>query len=136
MTANEPLAMFAMAALDEELAAALEVAVREELPLVDEAVRVGEVESVTLAAVVGTVLEVTVAMVDKLVEEAEEVILVELLEEVGVYEGLEDTLIVVVVAPLTLETAEELVVEPPPVMWNGKDHWKMVGSESHEIWIP
>jgi len=30
----------------------------------------------------------------------------------------------------------ECVLEPPPVMWNGFEYWKMVLSASSVIWMP
>jgi len=133
-TANEPLARLAMAAPVEVAAAGAE-AVREELLLVVVGRRLPEVERVPLEAAVGAVLEVTVRTVVELVE-ADEVVLTEVLVGEAVDEVTGDTWTVLVeTGPL----AEELVLLLPlvlPVMWNGKDHWKIVGSESQEIWMP
>jgi len=47
------------------------------------------------------------------------------------------SLIVVVDVKLPVADAEETLLEPVvPVIWNGKEYWKVVGAESREILKP
>lgn len=153
-TANPPRATLATAALElVTVAGAVPVA-----ELVLEGFRVAEVESVVFevatagdpvpAAVTEEVVLSTTATTTLVVNDAE--VLVGSADEeteVLVYALLVEICTVLVDAA---ETREETEVEEEPaavttaeeeetealVMVNGNDHWKMVGSESQEIWIP
>lgn len=138
ITAKEPLAKFATAALLDFAAAPLEVELDEEEVLVFEAVRLADVERVAFEAAVNLLDEAVLTMV--VFVEADEVIFAELVVEAE-YAVLLETTTVLVEVGLT-EAVEDppdallLLLLLPATILNGLDHWKIFGSLSHEIWIP
>lgn len=149
-TANPPRAtFFGTAALDAEIVAgAVPVALPEALVLVV-GFTLPEVESVVLpvdtdgAAETVAVVPLTTTTALELLDFAAEDVVSETEVEVGVYEALEEICMVLVDAALSdvVEEDEPAAVTeeeeaPLAVMWNGNDHWKIVGSWSQEIWIP
>jgi hypothetical protein len=128
--ARPPVAAFPTAALLVTVAAPPV----EELVVVGVLVFVRVVERVTFEDGFELVLEVTVVIVVfALVDE----VMVALLEdEVLLYAGPCPSWIVVVEVADPVTEVEVLVDPERPVMWNGKEYWKIVGSESREILKP